>query len=208
MRSVPDELMERGLLGRGVIVSVQQTATTTGPASDPAHLCVFTVEVGLEAIPRYSARCRQAVRTAVLPQLMLPEAVVAVRVDPDDHNRIALSPDEAPPMVSTVGSSEADVRSVARILEEGVPCRALIVRSQALGLRSRSGHDMYAFVLTVMAKARTPYQTHVGDPVPAEALALVYPGNTVPAKRMPDGRDYEIAIDWAAALVEVGQAVA
>jgi hypothetical protein len=67
---------------------------------------------------------------------------------------------------------------------------------------------MYAFVLTVMAKARTPYQTHVGDPVPAEALALVYPGNTVPAKRMPDGRDYEIAIDWAAALVEVGQAVA
>ena len=78
-----------------------------------------------------------------------------------------------------------------------MPCRALIVRLQALGLRSSSGDDLYAFVLTVMVKGRRPYQTHVGNSVPVEALHLVYPGNTVPAKRMPDGRDYEIAIDCA-----------
>ena len=206
--SVPEDLLKNGLLGRGVVVSVQQTSTSTGPDSDPAHVCVFTVEVALDAVPRFSARCRQAVRAATLPQLMLPEAAVAVRVDPDDHSRIALSLDEAPPAVTNNGSGAADVRSVARILEEGVPCRALIVRVQALGLRSTSGHDLYAFVLTVMAKGRRPYQTHVGNPVPAEALALLYPGNTVPAKRLPDGKDYEVAIDWAAALTYLGQSVA
>lgn len=206
--SVSRELLEDGLLGRGVVVSVQQTSTTTGPDSDPAHVCVFTIEVALDTEPRFSASCRQAVRAAILPQLMLPDAVVAVRVDPDDHTRVALSPDEAPPAVTTAGSGDADVRSVVRILDEGVPCRALIVRVQALGLRSSGGDDLYAFVLTVMVKGRRPYQTHIGNPVPVEALALVYPGNTVPTKRMPDGRDYEIAIDWTAALTEVGRATA
>lgn len=206
--SASRELLKDGLLGRGVVVSVQQTSATIGPESDPARVCVFSIEVALDAVPRFSASCRQAVRAAILPQLMLPEAVVAVRVDPDDHTRIALSPDEAPPVVTTTGSGDADVRSVARILGDGVPCRALIVRVQALGLRSSGGDDLYAFVLTVMVKGRRPYQTHIGNPVPIEALALVYPGNTVPAKRMPDGKDYEIAIDWAAALTEFGRAIA
>jgi hypothetical protein len=29
-----------------------------------------------------------------------------------------------------------------------------------------------------------------------------HPGNTVPAKRMPDGEDHEIVIDWDAALTQ------
>jgi len=29
-----------------------------------------------------------------------------------------------------------------------------------------------------------------------------YPGNTVPAKRMADGADHEIVIDWDAALAQ------
>ena len=42
----------------------------------------------------------------------------------------------------------------------------------------------------------------VGNPVPIDAVPLVYPGNTVPAKRMPDGEDHEIVIDWDAALAQ------
>ncbi len=61
---------------------------------------------------------------------------------------------------------------------------------------------MFAFVLTVMAEGRAPYQTQVGNPVPVDAVPLVYPGNTVPAKRMPDGDDHEIVIDWDAALAQ------
>ena len=62
---------------------------------------------------------------------------------------------------------------------------------------------MYAFLLTMLAEGRQPYQIQVGNPVPAAALPLLYPGNTVPAKRMPDGDERELAIDWQAALTQL-----
>jgi hypothetical protein len=200
--SVPKELLETGLSGRGIIVSIQQTSVSTGVDFDPSHVCVFTVEVALDNVPRYTATCRQAVRATILPQLMLPGATVAVRVDPSDHSRIALSLGEEPPTVTMASSGDPNTGSAARILEYGVPCSAVIVQSQPMGMRTSTGKDMYAFVLTVMAEGRTPYQTQVGNPVPADAVPLVYPGNMVPAKRMPDGGDHEIVIDWNAALAQ------
>ncbi len=201
--SVPRELLENGLLGRGIIVSIKQTSVSTGADFDPSHVCVFEVEVSLDDVPRYLATCRQAVRATLLPQLAMPGATVAVRVDPNDHTRIALSLGEEPPTVTMASSGDANTGSAARILEYGVPCKAVIVQSQPMGMRSPSGLDMYAFVLTVMADGRAPYQVQVGNPVPADAVPLVYPGSTVPAKRLPDGEDHEIVIDWAAALSQV-----
>jgi predicted pyridoxine 5'-phosphate oxidase superfamily flavin-nucleotide-binding protein len=200
--SVPKELLEQGLLGRGVVVSVQQTSVSTGADFDPAHVCVFTVEVALDNVPRYTATCRQAVRATFLPRLMMPGAMVAVRVDADDHSRIALSLAEAPPTVTMARTGDPNTSSAARILEGGVPCRAVIVESLPLGMRSRTGNDMYAFTLTVLAEGRPPYQVQVGNPVPAAALPLLYPGNTVPAKRMATGDDHEVVIDWDAAIAQ------
>ena len=200
--AVPKELLQNGLLGRGIIVSIQQTSVSTGVDFDPSHVCVFTVEVALDNLPRYTATCRQAVKATVLPQLMLPGATVAVRVDPNDHTRVALSLGEAPPTV-TMTSADPNTGSAAQILEYGVPCRAVIVQAQPMGMRSSSGKDMYAFVLTVTASGSSPYQVQVGNPVPADAVPLIYPGNTVPAKRMPDGADHDIVIDWDAALAQV-----
>ena len=40
--SVPKGLLEEGLLGRGIIVSIQQTGVSTGADFDPSHVCVFT----------------------------------------------------------------------------------------------------------------------------------------------------------------------
>jgi hypothetical protein len=205
--SVPKELLQNGLLGRGIIVSIQQTSVSTGADFDPSHVCVFTVEVALDNEPRYTATCRQAVRATLLPRLMAPGATVAVRVDPGDHSRIALSLAEEPPTV-TMTSADPNTGSAARILEYGVPCRAVIVQFQPLGMRNASGKDMYAFMLTVMAEGRQPYQVQVGNPVPADAVPLVYPGNTVAAKRMPDGADHEIVIDWDAVLAEAAAATA
>jgi hypothetical protein len=201
--SVPKELLERGRLGRGIIVSVQQTGVSTGADFDPAHVCVFTVEVALDNVPRYTATCRQAVKATFLPQLMMGGATVAVRVDPNDHSRIALSLGEEPPTVTKASSGDPNTASAARILEQGVPCKAVIVQTQPLGMRNRTGDDMYAFMLTVLADGRTPYQIQVGNPVPAAAQPLLYPGNTVPAKRMPDGDDSELVIDWEAALAKL-----
>ena len=199
--SVPKELLQNGLLGRGIIVSIQQTSVSTGADFDPWHVCVFTVEVALDNEARYTATCRQAVRATILPQLMMPGATVAVRVDPNDHSRIALSLGEEPPTV-TMTSADSNTGSAAQILEYGVPCRAVIVQSQPMGMRSSTGKDMYAFVLTVLAEGRAPYQTQVGNPVPADAIPLLYPGNTVPARRMPDGADHDIVIDWDTALAQ------
>jgi hypothetical protein len=201
--SVPKELLDHGLLGRGIIVSIQQTGVSTGADFDPAHVCVFTLEVALDNVPRYTATCRQAVRATILPQLMMPGATVAVRVDPNDHSRLALSLGEEPPTVTMAGSGDANTGSAARILELGVPCKAVIVQTQPLGMRNPKGDDKYAFVLTVMAEGRSPYQIQVGNPVPAPAIPLLYPGNTVPARRMPDGDDRELVIDWEAALAQL-----
>jgi len=201
--SVPKELLTQGQLGRGIIVSVQQTGVSTGADFDPAHVCVFTVEVALDNVPRYTAVCRQAVRATILPQLMTPGATVAVRVDGNDHSRIALSLAEEPPTVTAASSGDPNTGSAARILELGTPCKAVIVQTQPLGMRNQRGDDLYAFMLTVLADGRAPYQIQVGNPVPAAAVPLLYPGNTVPAKRIEGGDDRELAIDWEAALADV-----
>jgi hypothetical protein len=206
--SVPKELLQQGLLGRGIIVSVQQTSVSTGADFNPSHVCVFTVEVALDNVPRYTTTCRQAVRATILPQLMAPGVTVAVRVDPKDQSRIALSLGEDPPTVTMASTGDANTGSAARILDLGEPCKAVIVQSQPLGMRNAKGDDMYAFSLTVMAEGRPPYQIQVGNPVPAAAVPLLYPGNTVPAKRMPDGDDRELVIDWETTLAQLANTTA
>jgi hypothetical protein len=208
--SVPKELLENGLLGRGIIAGIEQTSVSTGVDFDPSHVCVFTVEIALDNEPRYTATCRQAVKATILPQLMAPGATVAVRVDPGDHSRFAISLGEQPPTVTmaAAGSGDPNIGSAARIREEGVPCKAVIVETQPLGMRSRFGDDMYAFTLTILAEGVPPYQIQVGNPVPAAALPLLYPGNTVPAKRMAGGDQREVAIDWDEALAQITQATA
>jgi hypothetical protein len=134
--------------------------------------------------------------------LMMPGAMVAVRVDPSDHSRIALSLGEKAPTVTMARSGDPNTAPASRVLEFGEPCKAVIVEAQPMGLRSTKGKDMYAFVLTVLVQGRAPYQIQVGNPVPEAAKPLVFLGNTVPAKRMPDGADHELAIDWDAALAQ------
>ncbi len=208
--SVSKELLSDGLLGRGIIVGVKQTSVSTGVDFDPSHVCAFTVEVALDNEPRYTATCRQAVKATIMPQLMTPGATVAVRVDRNDHSRIALSLGEAPPTVTmaAAGSGDPKVGSAARILSEGQACTAVIVQCQPLGMRNPAGDDMYAFALTIMAADLAPYQIQVGNPVPAAALPLLYPGKTVPARRMPAGDEREVAIDWSAALAELSSTAA
>ena len=39
-------------------------------------------------------------------------------------------------------------------------------------------------------------------------MPLLYPGNNVPAKRLPDREDHYVVIDWQAALAQFAQASA
>jgi hypothetical protein len=57
-----------------------------------------------------------------------------------------------------------------------------------------------------MAEGTAPYQIKVGNPVPPEALPLLYPGSKLPAKFDPNGAQEAVAIDWAGALARSAQA--
>src|SRR3954469_15095801 len=206
--SVSRKLLEEGLLGRGIITEVRQTGVSTGADFNPSHVCVFTVEVSLDNTPRYTATCRQAVLATVLPQLVAPGTNVAVRVNPEDHAEIALSLGEAPPTVTMPASGDANTGSAAEILAYGEDCRAVIVESQPLGRKNPKGVDMYALLLTLLADGTAPYQVPVGNPVPPEAVPLLYPGNNVPAKRMPSKGEKYIVVDWAAAMEQATHSAA
>jgi hypothetical protein len=78
----------------------------------------------------------------------------------------------------------------------------VIIESLPMGMRNPRGDDMYAFTLTVLAGDRVPFQIQVGNPVPSNAVPLIYPGNNLPAKRLPDGDDRELVIDWDEALAQ------
>src|SRR3954449_6909235 len=206
--SVSRKLLEEGLLGQGIITDIRQTSVSTGADFNPSHVCVFTVEVSLDNVPRYTAECRQAVLATVLPQLLNPGTTVAVRVNPDDHSEIALSLGEQPPVITVAASGDANTGSAAEILAYGEGCRAVIVESQALGRKNPKGIDMYALLLTVLADGTAPYQVPVGNPVPHAAVPLLYPGNNVPAKRMPSRGEKYIVVDWAAAIEQATHSAA
>jgi hypothetical protein len=197
--SVDKDLLRNGLLGRGVIMEVQQTRVSTG--GDDAFsrpVCVFTVEVTLDNVPAYTASCRQSVPLTVLPQFVPGQTVAAVRVNPDNHDEIALDLATEPPEVTIAQSQGA---SAAEVLERGNPVRAVIVQTQPLGMKNQHGVDVHAFVLTVMPEGQKPYQTKVGNPVPEEAVPLLFPGSNLPAKVLPEEPE-GVVIDFKAAMAE------
>ena len=192
--------MKNGLLGRGQITGFKQTSVSTGGEDNPSPVCIFTVQVALDNVPPYEATCRQGISMMSLPQLASGGAVVAVRVNPDDHSEIAIDLGTAPPVVAM--AAQAGQETAADILAKGSVARAVIVQSQPLGMKSPTGLDMYGFQLTIMADGKAPYQIEVGNPVTPGGQPLIFPGSNLPAKYMPDGGPESVAIDWDAAVAE------
>jgi hypothetical protein len=196
--SPSQDLLQNGLLGRGAIVNVQETGVSVGHGDmDPHRVCVFTVEVTLDNQDPYEASCRQAVRLEQLPLFQPGKTLVAVRVNPNDPQEIALDLNTEPPSVTV--KRDPGHASAADILANGTDCRAVIIESQDYNAKSPEGVEIYAFTLTVIVEGRAPYQITVGNPVPDEAIPLLYPGNNLPAKK-GSGGDNEVVIDWKGAL--------
>ena len=191
------DLLQNGLLGRGAIVNVQETGVSVGHGDmDPHRVCVFTVEVTLDNQDPYQATCRQAVRLEQLPLFQPGKTLVAVRVNPNDPQEIALDLATEPPSVTV--KRDPGRASAADILASGTACRAVIIESQDYNSKTPEGVEIYAFVLTVIVDGRAPFQITAGNAVPDEAIPLLYPGNNLPAKKGSD--DNEVVIDWKAAL--------
>src|SRR5215210_4287768 len=86
---VDQDLLENGLLARGTVTECRRTSVSTGNQV-PSVVCDLTVQVELPNQPAYTAQCKHPIQMPYLPQFESGQAVVAVRVDPNDQTRIAL----------------------------------------------------------------------------------------------------------------------
>lgn len=198
--TVDPNLLQHGILGQGIVMSVQETGTSVGSEHDPRPVCDFEVQVRLDNTPPFVARIRQSVQLARVPLFVPGQTIVAVRVDPQDHTRVALDFSQEPPQV-TVDEHATGLPAAATVLASGVPARAVVVQSQPLNARTQAGVDLYGLLLTVLQEGRSPRQVQLGYPVPATCVPLLYPGSNVPAKILPEQPDL-VAIDWDAAMIE------
>ncbi|MCW2939557.1 MAG: hypothetical protein JWN00_2542 [Actinomycetia bacterium] len=201
--SVDPGLMHNGLLGRGLILSIEKTGTSVGSRHEPRPVCLFRVEVTLDNTPSYVAEFRQSVPLADVPQYVPGHTFVAVRVDAADHSRVAMDRSQEPPMV-TISDQTTGAPTAASVLETGNPVRAIVIQTQSLSARNPAGLELYAFVLTILEEGHPPRQIQAGNPVPASCIPLLYPGSNMPAKVHP-GQPALVAIDWDEALTEASK---
>jgi hypothetical protein len=180
------------LLGRGQVIDVQQDDEAAGAEAT----CTFTVRVFLDGLEPFEARCRQAVPAELVASLASGQRPVAVRVDPADHDHVALDLDAEPPTVQLPAAAPSG--SASEIIATGRVARVTIVRSAPTGLRSAAGVDLHSFVLTVTLEGQAPYQCQTAQPVPPEAVPLIHPGATLPAF-VAHNNDGAVAIHWDAA---------
>lgn len=232
---IDKDLIERGTLARGRVVECKRTGMTTG-VQIQMIVCKLTIEVELEGQPPYTANCKHPVPIPYLSQFESGQGYVAVRVDPEDPQNIAIDPKADVPggnhTVQTIDASQgipADIAqqlaaagisldaapaqspseplpnresevSARQILESGVPCKAIVQSAQPLGFQ-KDGLDVWGIVLNAIEDGGATSQARVGIGVPPDAVALLFPGSNLPAKRRADVQD-GVAIDWAAALAD------
>src|SRR4051812_25559051 len=101
------------------------------------------------------------------------------REEPSPTQAAANASETAPPRVSC----DPYALLATRILEHGEPCRAALLRVQALGMRTAGGKDMYALLLTLLDGVGSGCPIWIGDSVPGGALKLLRRGSILPAKR-------------------------
>jgi hypothetical protein len=194
--SADTAVIHNGILGRGEITNVQMSGMTLQSGNGLVERkCTITANVYLDNTPMFVATIVQRVQEIVIPQLSSGSAVVAVRVDPNDHTKVAIDFDSEVPEV-TLARTTDNAHSAAYLLANGKPIKVVLVADQPLGKKNADGIEMYALQLTAYDGVPTPYQLTVGNPVPATALPLLYPGSKLHAKLGDDPNS--VVVDWAA----------
>jgi hypothetical protein len=197
---VDKKLLENGLPGRGIITDVKLTGTTLQTGNGLVQrTCVFTLEVSLDGKDPYTATCKQRIPEIELPQIQPGNSTVAVRVDPNDLQSVAIDFNSEPPNVTTP-EGQGD-HSAKNILATGAPGRAVIQQWQDIGKKNPEGVEIYAYALTVMPEGKDPYQIQVGNPTPPAALPFLFPGSKVPVK-ISGSNPNAVVIDWDQAAAE------
>jgi len=192
---VDTELLTTGTLARGDLLALTPSGTTVTMMNQLVERnCTFVLNVMMDGQPPFQATVNQRVQEVMIPQLQQPGVVLAVRVDPADHSRVAIDFSQQAPEVTMAESTGPG--SAADILANGKPITVVLVANSPLGIKNAKGHPVHALTLTVATGVPEPYQIQVGNAVPASALPLVYPGSKLHAK-LGDGPN-DVVVDWAA----------
>lgn len=154
--------------------------------------------VKLLGVEPYEVEFKQPLTSAELDHLTAHAAQpLAVRVSKADRSKVRLALDVDPATVTVAQGSAAET------LANGEAARAVIVEFELLNppRQDSKGNPAYRLMLTVMREGRDPYQTNVGNGVPASALPFLYPGSHVPVKVDHDDPS-GVVVDWALAAEE------
>jgi hypothetical protein len=192
---VDQQLLATGLLARGEVLNMDISGTTVQVMNGLVERNVtFTLNVLMDGQPPFQATVSQRVQEVLLPQLQQPGVVLAVRVDPADHSKVAIDFASQPPEVTM--PEQTGPGSAKDILANGKPIVVVLVANQPVGIKNSKGDPVHALTLTVAEGVDTPYQLQVGNAVPASALPLLYPGSKLHAKLGAGPND--VVVDWAA----------
>jgi hypothetical protein len=194
--SADNSVLQNGILGRGEITNLTMSGMTLQTGNGLVERkCTITANVFIDNTPMFVATIVQRVQEIVIPQLSSGSAVVAVRVDPADHSKVAIDFSSEVPEV-TLARTTDNAHSAAYLLANGKPIKVVLVANQPLGKKNADGVEMYALQLTAYEGVDTPYQLTVGNPVPATALPLLFPGSKLHARLGDDPNS--VVVDWAA----------
>jgi hypothetical protein len=191
----PDSaLLQTGILARGEIVGFSASGMTVQVGNGLVERkCTVTISVMLDREPRYQVTVEQRLPEVYLPQLASGSAVVTVRVDPADRNRVAI--DLATPVPVVHRPWAQGELGPQWILANGTPVTVVLVANAETGLLDPEDDPIQLLTLTVSEGVPTPYQTQTPNSVPASALPLLYPGSKLHGRV---GTNPQVVIvDWA-----------
>ena len=193
------EVLQNGILGRGEVIGIDASGMTLQIGNGLVERkCTVTLNVMIDGQQPWQAQVSQRIQEVYIPQLSAGGAVVAVKVDPADHSKVAIDFESPVPEV-TLPASEGQ-NSAAWILEHGKPITVVLVANSAIGVKNAKGDPVQALTLTVATGVPEPYQIQVGNAVPNSALPLLFPGSKLHAK-LGDGPN-DVVVDWAAGAVK------
>ena len=196
----PDSaVMSSPLIGRGEVLGVQLSGMTLQVGNGlTERKCTVTLKVMLDGQQPYQAQAVQRIQEIYLPQLSSGAAVVAVRVDQADHSKVAIDFNTPVPTITMPRTEGHD--SAAWVLAHGTPITVVLVANAPIGVKNADGIDVQALTLTVATGVPTPYQIQVGNPVPASALPLLFPGSKLHA--MLGDEPNAVVVDWSKGTVK------
>ena len=107
------------------------------------------------------------------------EPFMAVRADPNDRSRVALSLSEDVPVVTVTDAAVID--PPARALRDGMPCGVIVLAHQRQFLQTPAGDEFYATRVRITSDGS---ELEAFVPVPAGSVMLLRDSGELPARRL------------------------